>query len=103
MYLRARTVATSTMQLGAMPAVGHLISRNFSAPRSEPKPASVMVISASFSASRVARMELQPWAMLAKGPPCIRQGVPVRVWTRLGLKASRSRAAMAPTHFRSLA
>ena len=39
--LRARTVATSTQAEGAMPAARHLMSRNFSAPRSAPKPASV--------------------------------------------------------------
>ena len=42
LYLRARTVATTTMALGARPAARHLMSKNFSAPRSEPKPASVM-------------------------------------------------------------
>ena len=39
--LRARIVATITTALGAIPPTRHLISRNFSAPRSAAKPASV--------------------------------------------------------------
>ncbi len=39
--LTARTVATSTAQAGVSPAFRHLMSKNFSAPRSAPKPASV--------------------------------------------------------------
>ena len=42
LYFRARTVATTTTQEGVRPAMRHLMSMNFSAPRSEPKPASVM-------------------------------------------------------------
>ena len=42
LYFRARTVATITTALGFKPAIRHLISRNFSAPRSAPKPASVI-------------------------------------------------------------
>ena len=38
---RARTVATTTTALGRRSAMRHLISRNFSAPRSAPNPASV--------------------------------------------------------------
>ena len=41
LYLSARQVATTTTQSGERPASRHLISRNFSAPRSAPKPASV--------------------------------------------------------------
>ncbi|EJW96351.1 hypothetical protein EVA_15543 [gut metagenome] len=52
---------------------------------------------------RVAMTELQPWAMLAKGPPWMKAGVPSSVWTRLGFKASFSRAAIAPSAFRSWA
>ena len=37
----ARRVATSTTASGAMPAFRHLMSKNFSAPRSAPNPASV--------------------------------------------------------------
>ena len=40
---RARTVATSTTASGVRPAMRHLMSRNFSAPRSAAKPASVTV------------------------------------------------------------
>ena len=39
--LSARTVATTTTASGFKPAMRHLMSRNFSAPRSAPKPASV--------------------------------------------------------------
>ncbi len=39
--LSARMVATITTQSGFSPALRHLMSRNFSAPRSAPKPASV--------------------------------------------------------------
>jgi hypothetical protein len=37
----ARTVATITTASGDRPALRHLMSKNFSAPRSAPKPASV--------------------------------------------------------------
>ena len=37
----ARTVATITAADGFSPALRHLMSKNFSAPRSAPKPASV--------------------------------------------------------------
>jgi hypothetical protein len=37
----ARTVATITAAAGDSPALRHLMSKNFSAPRSAPKPASV--------------------------------------------------------------
>ena len=43
LYFRARTVATTTTAFGFRPAIRHLMSRNFSAPRSAPKPASVIV------------------------------------------------------------
>ena len=42
LYLRALTVATITAAAGLSPAYLHLISKNFSAPRSAPKPASVI-------------------------------------------------------------
>ena len=41
LYFSARTVATRTTASGESPALRHLISKNFSAPRSAPKPASV--------------------------------------------------------------
>ena len=80
----ARTVATTTAQDGFSPADRHLMSRNFSPPRSAPKPASVTTTSDSFRPSRVAMTELQPWAMLANGPPCTSAGEPSSVCTRLG-------------------
>ena len=43
LYLSARTVATKTTHFGFRLAKRHLISKNFSAPRSAPKPASVIV------------------------------------------------------------
>ena len=98
---RARTVATSTTASGEMFAWRHLMSMNFSAPRSAPKPASVTVYSLRCMASLVAMRLLQPWAMLPKGPPCTKAGLCSRVWTRLGLMASLRRAAMAPFTFRS--
>ncbi len=67
--LRARTVATRTTTAVSRPADTHLMSKNFSAPRSKPNPASVTAQSAWASAILVAITELQPWAMLAKGPP----------------------------------
>ena len=41
LYFNARTVATSTAASGFNPAFLHLISKNFSAPKSAPNPASV--------------------------------------------------------------
>ena len=46
-------------------------------------------------------MELHPWAILAKGPPCTNAGVPSVVWTRLGCMASLSRTVIAPATPRS--
>ena len=48
---------------------------NFSAPKSAPKPASVITYSPSFKPALVAITELQPCAMFAKGPPCIIAGL----------------------------
>ena len=42
LYFNARIVATRTATSGLSPDIRHLISKNFSAPRSAPKPASVM-------------------------------------------------------------
>ena len=50
-YFTALAVATITAALGCRPAMRHLMLKNFSAPRSLPKPASVTTTSASFSAS----------------------------------------------------
>src|SRR5690554_4381527 len=79
------------------------MSMNFSSPWSAPKPASVTTTSLSARAARVAASELQPWAILAKGPPCMSTGVCSRVCTRLGAMASRSRTVMGPTAPRSAA
>ena len=103
LYFNALTVATSTTASGLRPAMRHLISKNFSAPKSAPKPASVITISESFKAVLVARTLLQPWAILAKGPPCTRTPVCSSVWIRFGFKASFKRAAIAPVAFRSSA
>ena len=48
--LSERTVATSTAASGFSPPTRHLMSKNFSAPRSDPKPASVTTTSPSASA-----------------------------------------------------
>ena len=72
--LSARTVHTRTTASGLKPDCRHLMSRNFSAPRSAPKPASVTTTSDSCRAARVAITELQPWAMLANGPPWMNTG-----------------------------
>ena len=42
LYFSARTVATSTTASGFKPATRHLMSKNFSAPKSAPNPASVI-------------------------------------------------------------
>ncbi len=81
----------------------HLMSKTFSAPRSAPKPASESTTSQRESASSVARMELQPWAMLPKGPQWMNAGPPSRVCTRLGLIASFKSRVIAPCAFRSRA
>ncbi len=64
-------------------------------------PASVTTTSARRRPSRVATTLLQPCAMLAKGPPWISAGEPSSDCTRLGAKASRSSAAIAPAALRS--
>ena len=60
LYFNALTVATNTTASGFNPDILHLISKNFSAPKSAPKPASVTTISAILSAVFVALTELQP-------------------------------------------
>ncbi len=77
------------------------MSKNFSAPSSKAKPASVTTKSAYASAARVAVIELVPCAMFANGPPWTNAGTPSVVCTRFGLIASRSSAAIAPTAPRS--
>ena len=101
--LSARTVATSTTASGSNPALRHLMSMNFSPPRSEPNPASVTVYSASLRAVRVAVTELQPWAILANGPPWTKAGVFSSVCTMLGRIASFSKAVIGPGAIRSRA
>ena len=94
--LSERTVATSTAASGVSPPARHLMSKNFSAPRSLPKPASVTTMSPSASPARVAARELHPCAMLPKGPACRMAGPPSSVCTRLGRSASLSSSVMAP-------
>ena len=77
-----------TLAFGLSPPNLHLISLNFSAPKSAPNPASVTTYSHSPSPVFVARSELQPWAIFAKGPPWIIAGVCSVVWTRFGFNAS---------------
>ncbi len=50
---------------GSNPASRALMSTNFSAPKSEPNPASVTTISAKSRAVSVAKIELQPCAIFA--------------------------------------
>src|SRR5206468_3421754 len=99
----ARSVATMIAASGLSPANRHLMSKNFSAPRSAPNPPSVSTMSASARPSLVATSELQPCAMLPNGPQCTRAGPPSSVWTRFGLIASLSSSVMAPCALRSLA
>ena len=96
-------MATITTALGLMPDLRHLMFRNFSAPRSAPKPASVTVYSESRIESFVASTLLQPWAMLANGPPWMNAGLFSSVCTRFGLMAFFSSTAIAPLAFRSAA
>ena len=51
----------------------------------------------------VAITELQPWAMLANGPPWMNAGLFSRVCTRLGASASFKSTLMGPGAFRSRA
>ncbi|COS80900.1 Uncharacterised protein [Streptococcus pneumoniae] len=74
---------------------------NFSAPKSEPNPASVTTISANSRAVSVAKIELHPCAILANGPPCTSAGVPSIDCTKLGLIASFKIIAKAPSTFKS--
>ena len=60
------------------------MSKNFSAPKSVPNPPSVTTKSASLRATRVARIELLPWAMLAKGPPWIEGGLALECLHQIG-------------------
>src|SRR3989449_863487 len=101
--LSARTVATTIAASGLRPAMRHLMSKNFSAPKSAPNPASVRTTTHRVRASLVATTELQPWAMFPNDPQWMKAGPPSSVWTKLGLIASLSSSVMAPWAFRSLA
>ncbi len=98
---RARTVATRTTALGASPLVRHLMSTNFSNPRSAPNPDSVTTYSASFRPRRSAMMEEFPCAMFPKGPAWTKTGCPSRVCIRVGFTVSFIRTAAAPATPRS--
>ena len=93
---KALIVATTTTQFGVNPPYLHLISKNFSAPKSAPKPPSVTTTSPNLSAIFVASIELHPCAIFANGPPWIIAGVFSKVWTKLGLTASFIKRAIAP-------
>ena len=67
--LSALMVATSTNALGLRPAETHLMFKNFSAPKSAPKPASVTTYSLNDIPILVAIIVLVPCAILANGPP----------------------------------
>ena len=62
-------VATITTTSGFKFAFLHFISKNFSAPKSDPNPASVIAKSPIFNAKFVALIELHPCAIFANGPP----------------------------------
>ena len=79
------------------------MSKNFSAPMSAPKPASVTTMSLLASAARSASTLLLPWAMFANGPQWTQAGPPSSVWSRFGLRASLSRTAIEPATLRSSA
>ena len=73
--LSARTVATSTAASGAQPRARHLMLKNFSAPMSAPKPASVTRKSPEWMPIRSATTDELPWAMLPNGPAWTSTGV----------------------------
>ena len=61
-----------------------------------------MAQSAIVMAARVAATELQPWAMLANGPPCTKAGTPSMDCTKFGSMASFRSAIRAPVAPNSL-
>lgn len=75
----ARTVVTRTTASGVFCAARHLMSKNFSMPMSEPKPASVTqkpFRPTNFNAILSAIIDEQPCAIFANGPACTKTGVP---------------------------
>ncbi len=95
--LSARTVATMTTAEGASPAltafdVEELLRAQIGAEARLRSRHSRPARARSSSAST----ELQPWAMLAKGPPWTKAGVCSSVCTRFGWIASRSSTLIAP-------
>ena len=101
--LSARTVATSTTTLGRRSPTRQVMSKNFSIPRSEAKPDSVIRYSPSLSPTRSATSELLPCAMFANGPQWTNASCPSSVWTRFGLIASFSSTVSEPAAWRSSA
>mmetsp|Transcript_34704 Transcript_34704/g.55799 ORF Transcript_34704/g.55799 Transcript_34704/m.55799 type:complete len:233 (+) Transcript_34704:1318-2016(+) len=95
-----------TAAWGFIPEERHLRFMNFSRPMSAPKPASVRTKPPVPTIERPiwsAMMDELPEAMLANGPACTSTGVPSRVCIKVGLMASRIRAASAPVIPRSSA
>ena len=82
--LSAGIVATKTETDGFKEPSRQTMLKNFSAPRSLPKPASVIAKSLFDTAKFVAIRLLQPCAMFAKGPQWTTAGVFPIVWTRFG-------------------
>ena len=80
----------------ARPDLRHLMSTNFSAPRSAPRPASVTTMSASRRPPRPPSPSCTA-AMLANGPPCTKAGAPR--WSARG-SGERRRAAARPSRRR---
>ena len=95
----ALTVVTTTAASGTRPDVRHLMLKKRSAPMSAPNPASVMRNSPAWIPIRSATTDEFPCAMLPKGPAWTSTGVFSRVWSRLGLMASRMMTVIAPAAF----
>ena len=89
-------MVTSTAASGRSPELRHLMLKNFSAPMSAPKPASVMRKSVVWMPMRSPTTEELPWAMFPNGPAWTMAGVFSSVWSRLGLIASRMMTVIAP-------
>ncbi len=89
---------------GFRPALRHLMSKKLLGPQVGAEAGfGHHIIRTAPAPSRVAMTELQPWAILAKGPPWTKAGLFSSVCTRFGCIASFNRTVIAPSALMSRA
>ena len=79
LYLSALTVATITAQEGLRPAILHLMSKNFSAPKSAPKLRLGNCVVTELESELSSHNGVAAVGYIGEGPPCMSTCEPSRV------------------------